>query len=375
MQTWVVLGSCRDGWQKAFAAAGVAVAAEVAPGQGLDAARAHGATGVLVDDAMAGPEELLALVRAGHAVVLVGGRPDQEAIRRAMVLGIRDYVDEPFTPEDLARAVAAAGHLASGGPAAGRLVAVCGGRGGSGRSSIALNLAVALGLLAERPVAAVDLCLDFGGLVTLAGAEAERTLADACRPSGPLDPDVLIQLMTAPPRLPVRILASPRDPSLAAEIAGAAVREGGRDYLAEILTGLLGRFPWVVADLPPAPGEGWLAALDRAEAAVVVVTPDVPGLAAAARLLRLLDALGVEPARRKVVLNAPWGPARVPAGTVADLIGAPVDLAIAFDPSVGAALDAGRPLVGRRHRGPFARAIAALAQQLAGTAVAVPRAG
>lgn len=372
MQTsWIVVGACRAGWHEALAAVGVAVAAEVGPAGAQAAAREHGALGVLVDDAAAGPDPLAVaagLVGAGLSVVLVGGRPDQEAIRRAMVLGVRDYVDEPFTPAELAQAVSAANPAGRGqdaGPQPGRLVAVCGARGGSGRTCLALNLAIMLGLIAGRPAAAVDLCLDFGALAVLCGLQPERTLADAWRASGAVSPDVLVELTAEAERLPLRILASPADPSLAAEIAGGAGRAGGRDFAAEVLDGLVARFPWVVADLPPTPSEGWLAALDRASVAIVVATPDVAGLAATGRLVRLLEALGVDGARRRIVLNAPWGPSRVNPGSAADVIGAPVDLAIPFDPSVGAAADAGQPLAGRRHRGPFARAVAALARALA----------
>jgi pilus assembly protein CpaE len=380
--SWIVVGSCREGWREALRAAGVRVTAETSAATALEVARREGAAGVLVDDAAAGPDPMATaahLVRAGLTVVLVGGQPDQEAIRRAMVLGVKDYVDEPFTPTDLARAVAGASGAvpppaaASGG--SGRLVAVCGARGGTGRSCIALNLAIALGLTADRPAAAVDLCLDFGGLATLAGVEPERTLADACRPSGPLPPEVLEELTAAPTRLPVRILASPCDPSLAAEMASEAAKPGGRHYVAEVLTGLAARFPWVVADLPPTPGEGWLAALDQAAAVIVVASPDVAGLAATTRLIRLLDALGVTAERRKVVLNAAWGPTRITPGAAADVIGAPVDIAIHHDPAVGRGADEGHPLMGRRHRGPFARAIAALAQQLADTRPAIARVG
>jgi pilus assembly protein CpaE len=382
---WVVVGSCREGWQQALQEVGVRVVAETDAAAALDVARQEGAVGVLIDDAAAGRDPLLAasgLVRAGLAVVLAGGRPDQEAIRRAMILGVRDYVDEPFTPSDLARAVAAASGAGPGSYApapvqapAGRLVAVCGARGGSGRSCIALNLAVAFGMAGARPACALDLCLEFGALATLGGVEVDRSLADACRPTGPLPADVLFELTTPLPKLPVRLLASPRDPSLAAEIASEAARPGGRHYVAEILAGLLCRFPWVVADLPPAPGEGWLMALDQAAAVVVVTTPDVIGLAATARLLRLLDALGVSAERRRVVMNAAWGPSRITPAAAGDVIGAAVDFDIPFDPAVGPGADEGRPLLGRRYRGPFARAVGNLAQQIATSALPVVRVG
>ncbi len=387
-EKWIVVGACRSGWREALGRVGILVAAEIGAAGAVAAAREHGAMGVLLDDAAAGPDPLAtaaALVRAGLAVVLVGGRPDQEAIRRAMVLGVRDYVDEPFTPAELAQAVGAAatagrgqgsgpggggGAGAGGGSLGGRLIAVCGPRGGSGRSCVALNLAINMGLIAGRPAAAVDLCLDFGALAVLCGLQPERTLADAWRASGAVSPDVLSELCSPAERLPLHVLASPADPSLAAEIAGETARAGGRDFYGEVLGGLVARFPWVVADLPPVPSEGWLAALDRSAVAVVVATPDVAGLAAPGRLVRLLEALGVDGGRRRVVLNAPWGPSRVTPGAAAEVVGAPVVLALPFDPSVGPAADAGQPLAGRRHRGPFARALANLARQLAEPQVA-----
>lgn len=405
---------------------GLTLGDSVDPAAALAGARAAGAEGALVEDDLGDADPLAvaaALAAEGLAVVLVGGQPDLEAIRQAMMNGARDYVDEPFTPAELARAAAGAAAAVAGsagggggrgagahsGPApakgeaaraadagvrpatvpaqvtapprpagppgpepSGRLVAVCGARGGSGRSVLTVNLAIALGIHAQQPAVAVDLCLGFGTLAALAGVEPERTLADACRPSGPVSPDVLAELTEAVPRLPLRVLAAPREPSRSAEIVGEANQRGGRNYISEVLGGLGKRFQWTVADLPPMPDDGWLAALDRATTVVVVAAPDVPGLAATARLIHLLNVLGVKAPKRLVVLNSPWGPARITPAVAGEAIGAPIDRVIPFDGAVGPAADTGHPLVGRRHRSPFTRAMADLAKHVAGASAEVP---
>ena len=84
--------------------------------------------------------------------------------------------------------------LASGtaGPRRGRIFTVFGGKGGTGKSTVATNLGVALARSGAR-TCLMDLDLAFGDVGVLLGLFPERTLSDAVRWPRP-------SMRPAPPR-------------------------------------------------------------------------------------------------------------------------------------------------------------------------------
>jgi flagellar biosynthesis protein FlhG len=161
----------------------------------------------------------------------------------------------------------------------GRTVAVTGGKGGVGKSTLALNLGLVLADRAQRTVL-VDTDLGAAGLSVLLGASTDRGLR-AVLGGAALDDE---------------LVASHGAWLLPGALGGGDLRAAGdanlRRTLAVIST-LANRFDTVIVDVAAGVGDEQAALAAAADDVVVVVTPDPPSLAAAFACLQRLDARGV----------------------------------------------------------------------------------
>ncbi len=248
-------------------------------------------------------------------VVLVH-QPTPSLLGDAMAAGIRQVIaPETATPviaETVAQLAAAAalrrarlaGPAAAGGPAGpeapaapvrqGRLITVMAAKGGVGRTTVAVNLALELSRGAPNEVVLVDLDLVAGEVDQLLGLEHRSTVATVAVPGVPLDLTVL-KLSLCPHPSGLLVLAAP-DNLVDADAVDP-------DRLAEILTMLKGAFRTVVVDTAPGAGAPLAVAAEVADELIAIATPDLGGLRSLRRNLDGLDQLGFTGAHRRLVLN------------------------------------------------------------------------
>lgn len=294
----------------------------------------------------------------GVAVVLVSVEGTPEAMRRAMASGARDYLTKPFSASDLVQALRAACRRSKE-PSRGQLAVLFGAKGGAGRTTLAVNLAVAAGRMdSARPAVLVDLALPFGQVAAHCDFVPQSHLGDACRSQLTL----LEEMCEAPPGLPIRVLAAPPDPAVAADLA-----QSGAEAVGRVLDALLARHRFVVADTSADLAPLTLCALERANIALVVTTPEVPAVQITARLLHLLvDQLGYDARRLRIVVNRPHPAPALPIRVVAETLGFPVAVEMPFDAEAAANVGIHLPAAGRRRR----TALGSAAYQLAQLALA-----
>jgi pilus assembly protein CpaE len=237
-------------------------------------------------------------------VVLVH-QPTPSLLADAMRAGIRQVLTPdtgiPVMVETVTRLAAAAAlrrtRLAGHGlePAEdGRLITVMAAKGGVGRTTVAVNLAVELARGSSNNVVLVDLDLVAGEVDLLLGIEARSSVATVALPGLPLDPTVLKLSLIAHPS---GLLVLPCPDNL---IDADAVEP---DRLVEVLQLLRASFPIVVVDTAPGAGAALAAAAEVADDLLAIATPDMGGLRSLKRNLDGLDTLGLTRARRHLILN------------------------------------------------------------------------
>jgi len=238
--------------------------------------------------------------------------------------------------------------VVSGG-ARGRTIAVTGGKGGVGKSTLALNLGLALAGRGEW-IALVDTDLGAAGMSVLAGAPTGRGLR------GVLDGDSVAGALTA----------SHGAWLLTGSIGGPGLSRLGAPALGRALAaidGLAAGFDTVIVDVAAGVGDEQAALAAAADERLVVVTPDPPSMAAAFACLEGLAARGVH--RAFVVPNQVASAAQADdvAGRLRSLAGRVLDLdvsvlpAIPADPCVREAVLAAVPVFVRRPDSPAAHGI------------------
>ncbi|ADU51322.1 response regulator receiver protein [Thermaerobacter marianensis DSM 12885] len=325
-------------------------------------------------DGLAAAEQILRQVETRIIMVSVENGP--EYFRRAMQAGACDFLVKPFSPDVLAEAVRRAAPAADEPalPAAagrrGRLITVFSAKGGVGKTTVAVNLAVVLAKRPDRRTVLVDLDLELGSAAMLLGIRPRATLADLCRREGALDPQAVAPALHPVASFRLSLLPAPLFPHEAAEIEGEGRRDPSRNYTAEVLEALRATHDYVVVDTAANYRDSNLTAFDLSDLLVIVTTADLPAVANTAKCLDLLiQKLEYPEEKVRVVLNQHEGQGLTP-DEVAHGLNFPVAHVLPRDPVTALqAANAGVPFCARRARSPLGEAVEALAEKLAPSGV------
>lgn len=253
--------------------------------------------------------EMLTIHFPRIAVIVISVQGEQEYLKKAMMAGAREYMIKPFTADEListikrvveinqkrweAQQVPVQATVSTHKP---QIITLFSAKGGAGRTTLAVNLAVALAQHTEERVALVDLDLQFGDVAVMMNIHPKRTIAELMQENEEFDRDLLETYLYG--RNGVNVLAAPNRPELA-----ELVNEEGVN---KILRGLAGFHSYVVVDTACAFNDITLAAFDQSDSILMVVTPDLPSLKDNKRALDLAKTLSLQP-KIKLVLNRSGG--------------------------------------------------------------------
>jgi pilus assembly protein CpaE len=263
-------------------------------------------------------------------------------------------------PQSAAAIVFAAQKLAAGrvsrvAPAGdARIVTVFSPKGGTGKSVIATNLALALASRGRRTLL-VDADLQFGDVAIMLGLEPERTLHDLLTAPGDLDAEKVAGYAVSH-ESGLNVLAAPLRPE------DAELITDGR--LVELLDAARAGYDVVVVDTAPFFHSTVLATLDRTDDLVLVTTPDVPTMKNVRLALQTLELLHFPQERTRIVLNRASSRLGLRAPQVASVLEREVAFELPDDEVVGIGVNRGTPAVAYRRQCPFAAAVERLADGL-----------
>ncbi len=343
-----------------------------APDALLRAVMAPGVDVVVLDGAFAGggalevARELTSLVPEIGLVLAAADRGDG-LLAAALHAGFRGVVGVPVTARDLTAAVVAAAswaqtvrpRLAAPGGVDGRrglgaTLALAGAKGGTGTTTLAVHLGLAVAAASpSRSVCVVDLDLPAGDLRGLLGLPDLRSLGDLL--DGPLTPERIDDGLALHPS-GLRALVLPGDPDRA--------ERAGPELVRAVLGHLRTRFDAVVADL----GRGTTAvaqvAAEVADRVAVVVTPDVPAVRGANRLVARWGARGVRAGPVVAVLNRATRDGDVQPAFLSQALSAPLLGAAIPADTRALATAANTGVTDHVPPGPWRQAVARLARDL-----------
>jgi pilus assembly protein CpaE len=271
---------------------------------------------VLVDLGEAGPDPALAVrtilaVSPESCVVVTGLDATPGSIARAVSAGARGFIIRPFSSEELASTIRDAhGNLTElrrlqRGDAPitrqrGVIVTVYSPKGGVGCTTIATNISVALATRSKRPVAIVDLDLQFGDVGVALDLRSVNSVIDLVAHEDEIDAalidDVFVRHQSG-----VRALVSP-------EHVGSA-DSADADRIVRTIEGLRDHFAYVVCDLWSSLDDLTLGMLRISDHILLITTPEVPALKNVRRALAATALLGDD--RTHIVLNRHPGKAGV----------------------------------------------------------------
>src|SRR6266699_94583 len=246
----------------------------------------------------------LRLIRPSVGVVLARDYVDVNLLTQALRAGIREVVqagDAAALNAACQRSYEVSMRLLSTAPSPelprgreGQIVTVFAAKGGCGKTTLAINLAVALSRNSDRRVCIVDLDLAFGDVAISVQLDPAKTIVDALPMAGHRDSRCGSSLLTSYQPNLGRLLA-PTPPGDAEKIPPPLI--------GDLLVVLRTIFDYVVVDTPAQFSEHVLTAMDNSADHVLLTTPDVPALKNLRITLDMLDLLSYPRQIRSVVLN------------------------------------------------------------------------
>jgi pilus assembly protein CpaE len=300
-------------------------------------------------------------------VLCMSQSTDVEERVRYLEAGADDVVGKPFDARELearveallvrfqrSRDLAPLVHTDDEGPARRSIIACFSPKGGVGTTMIAVSVATSLAAQAPGKVLIFDFDLQFGQVATHLNLKPQLTLADLAHDEQSLrEPDLL------------RTYAIKHDSGLDV-IAAPGSPEAGRDITPEqvnlVLSTARTAYETVVIDAGSDLDERSLAVLERAEAVVIPIVPEIGALKALHSLLDYLTEVGSAAAAATFVLNHQFAREMLSMKQIEAAIGTKIEAEIPYDPGLYLkAINEGVPIVRSAPTSPPARALARLA--------------
>jgi pilus assembly protein CpaE len=249
-------------------------------------------------------------------IIILSVQGDPNYMRRAMLAGARDFLTKPPSVDDLTSAIRRAGRMAQEERAKtpsrvavsgtgtisaasplvtrGKVIAIYSPKGGTGCTTVAVNLAIALHS-DETPTILVDGNLQFGDVAVFLNEQGKNSVADLAPRVDELDPDIIEEVIVNHAPSGLKILPSPSRPEYAENVTG--------EQFSKILNYLRRLFSYVVVDTSSILTDPTLAAIDGGDLVVLLTNQDIPSIKNARLFLDLAEVLKISRKRILFVMN------------------------------------------------------------------------
>jgi pilus assembly protein CpaE len=341
-------------------------------------------------DGIAATERLAAEVPTA-AVVMMSVQGEADYLRRSMLAGAREFLVKPFSSDELtssirqvytrereklsritvqpaASAVAAtAGRVVSlsgdedGEGEPGRVIAVFGPKGGVGRTTLAVNLAVAAATELGQRTCLVDASFQFGDIGVLLNLNPKNKSVADLIPEMEAGVDIeSLDTFLINHSAGIRVLLAPPSPEMAELITPAGTKR--------MLEALRQSHDLVIVDCMSTFNDTTLAILDMADTVLTMLSLEITSIKNIRLFLEVAEQLGYPSDKVRLVLNRADSSLGIRVADVEHSIGRRVDHTIVSDGrSVVYALNRGVPFFLSNREAQVSQDVLRLAQAVAGT--------
>lgn len=312
-------------------------------------------------------------------IVILSVQNDQNYLRKAMVAGARDFLSKPPMIDELSAAIHRSGVYAheekaraaqtgllnpnnlptnphTHADANGKIIVVYSPKGGTGCTTLAVNLAVSLHN-AETKVALVDGNLQFGDVAVFLNEASKNTMLDLSSRADELDTDIIEEVLINHSQSGIAVLASPIRPEMAEKISS--------EQFMRVLQHLRSMFSYIIVDTASYLTDIVLSAIESADLIVLIATQDIPSIKDAKAFLNLTDAMRIPRIKVIFVMNRFDKRIAISAEKVGESLKQEVGGIIPLDEKiVVSSVNKGIPFILDNKSQPIGRAVLSLAEVL-----------
>ncbi|GAP14991.1 response regulator containing CheY-like receiver domain and AraC-type DNA-binding domain [Longilinea arvoryzae] len=309
-------------------------------------------------------------------VVILSVQSDPNYMRRAMLAGARDFLTKPPMIDELTSAIRRAGAMGHDerqkstspfttvtGPNGttvatpilgknGKVIVIYSPKGGTGRTTIATNLAITL--QASEKTCLIDGSLQFGDVAVFLNQQGKNTILDLAPRVDELDPDVVQEVMVTHAASGLDVLAAPPRPEYSEEVSG--------EQFSKLIQYLRQLYAYIVVDTTSYLTETVQSALDIADLIILLTTQDIPAIKSINLFLGIADATGINRKRILFVMNKYDKKILITPERVGESLRQEISMAIPMDEHiVPISVNKGVPFVLEQKSAPITRTISSLA--------------
>jgi pilus assembly protein CpaE len=346
--------------------------------QAIEMAQEHQPDIILMDinmpgiDGIGASQKISDLVPASQ-IIIMSVQSDSDYLRRAMLAGARDFLTKPFGGDELVAAVrrvyekrpavrpVARGQALSTDDSTaskavsteGFIISVFSPKGGSGCTTIAINMAVALAQNEYRTLL-IDGSLQFGDVSVMMNMKTVTSIVDLGNRNSDLDSD-LVNSVVQIHKSGLHVLMSPPKPEMADVVTDTMIKD--------LLANLRPLYDFIIIDTTSSLNDIALTLLDESNRIVLVTQQNLPSLKNASRFFDLAQSLDYQSQKVWLVVNQATNKQGISVKDIGEALKRPIFMAIPEDSlTVSTAIDQGIPLVyGNNKKRPVSLAIHKLA--------------
>lgn len=324
---------------------------------------------ILVDDDLEGLDPIpiirqLAATVSNAAILFIVEKDNTSEASQAVLVGARSFITKPFEADDLIltlnqvlawqRVPRVSPEVTEG--IAGNIVVFCAPKGGTGRTTLAINTAISLHQMSNDPVVLVDADYAAPALDVALNLHQQRDVADLLPKLSRLD-EMLIESVLADHTSGIKVLLAPPPADLSESLTLPQIQH--------ILVMLKRMFPWVIVDLGLPMDETAFAFLDGAERIIMTVLPEMVGLRNSQLMLEYFQMEGYPEDKIWLILNRATLKGGVKPADIEKRLGVPITFTVPDDQAlVTHTVNRGVPLTISHRRSAVARAMRKIVAQL-----------
>ncbi|SJZ44535.1 response regulator [Selenihalanaerobacter shriftii] len=312
--------------------------------------------------------EVISREVAETSIIMMSVQEEQDYLRKAMMVGAREYLIKPFGDDELINTIKQVHELESKRKdyltteevqleaEHKKVVSVFSSKGGVGKTLLATNLAVHLQQAQGLDTVLVDLDLQFGDVAVMLDLTPRITITDVVNDLQSLSPDNIDDYLLNYEN-GLHVLASPLRPEEAEVINGNQVQR--------IIDILKERFDYVIIDTAQSFSDQTLTALDNSNLILLIAMLDLPTIKNVRLCLEVMENLNYPEEKIKLVLNRSSKDVGIKVKDLEDNLNYSVDIHIPSNGEITVdAINQGVPFVTSKPKAKISKHIAKLADLL-----------